>query len=79
VGINPDERGQVFEKFYRGRRTQKKPGTGLGLSIARAVIDAHGGTIAVSAGSAGGTIVTIEFPTSSGNEGEERYHADFSD
>lgn len=40
---------RLFDRFYRGdpARTQKSGGYGIGLSAARAVADAHGGTITV--------------------------------
>ena len=41
-GIPRDERGRVFERFWRGERT---PGTGLGLPIARQIAQAHGGEL----------------------------------
>lgn len=48
VGIPPEHRDQVFERFYQadddaGRR--RFGGLGLGLYISRAIIDAHGGRI----------------------------------
>lgn len=45
-GVPPDEVAAIFERFYRGRRTQDwTPGTGMGLSIARDVITAHRGRL----------------------------------
>jgi len=48
VGIPPEHRDHVFERFYQadgddGRR--RFGGLGLGLYISRAIIDAHGGRI----------------------------------
>jgi len=48
VGIPPEHRDNVFERFYQadgeaGRR--RFGGLGLGLYISRAIIDAHGGRI----------------------------------
>jgi two-component system sensor histidine kinase KdpD len=45
-GVPPDEVAAIFERFYRGRRTQEwSPGTGMGLSIARDIITAHRGRL----------------------------------
>lgn len=48
-GIDPTLRDELFERFSRADRSRARQtgGTGLGLSIVRAIVDAHGGTIAV--------------------------------
>jgi len=38
-------------------------GAGLGLSIARAIVEAHGGTIAAANGPPGGATFTVEIPS----------------
>ncbi|MBI3562386.1 MAG: sensor histidine kinase N-terminal domain-containing protein [Gammaproteobacteria bacterium] len=40
-GIAPEEREQVFERFYRGDNTQHITGSGLGLSIAQRIALIH--------------------------------------
>jgi two-component system sensor histidine kinase KdpD len=62
-GIPREERERVFEPFVRG---EGSTGTGLGLAIARAIVDAHGGTIQVADEPGGGAAIVIELP---GNDG----------
>jgi len=65
-GIPAAVRDRVFERFYRvdGDRNRRSGGAGLGLSLVRAVAEAHGGRVAVAANPRGGTVFTIELPTS---------------
>jgi PAS domain S-box-containing protein len=48
-GIPPEERAQLFDRFYRLASTAEQgiPGSGLGLAIARSVAEAHHGTIEI--------------------------------
>jgi signal transduction histidine kinase len=48
-GIAPEHVANVFERFYKvdSSRTSGSAGSGLGLSIAKAIVERHGGTIAV--------------------------------
>jgi signal transduction histidine kinase len=42
VGVPPQERARIFERFYRGDRSGQSPGHGLGLSIAEMIGNLHG-------------------------------------
>jgi signal transduction histidine kinase len=61
-GIAREDQGLIFEKFGRVRGTPAKPGTGLGLYIARAIAEAHGGTLEVSSTPGTGSTFTLELP-----------------
>jgi len=46
-GIPADERGLVFERFYRSTSARAMPGSGLGLAIVKQVVVKHGGMIRI--------------------------------
>ncbi|MBP7140458.1 MAG: HAMP domain-containing histidine kinase [Opitutaceae bacterium] len=53
-GVAEEEREAIFRRLYRSDTSRSQRGLGLGLSLARAMIQAHGGTINVSRSSQGG-------------------------
>jgi signal transduction histidine kinase len=64
IGIPADEQGQLFSRFFRASTATQHaiPGTGLGLAISRALVEQHGGTIAVESAVGKGTRVTVTIP-----------------
>lgn len=58
-GMEPDEVGRIFERFYR---SPDSPGSGLGLSIARDLVEAHGGAISATSAPGQGTTVRFTLP-----------------
>jgi two-component system, OmpR family, phosphate regulon sensor histidine kinase PhoR len=64
VGIPPEERPHVFDRFYRGERARalNVPGTGLGLAIVKEIVDLHGGQVALDARDPAGTRVEVRLP-----------------
>lgn len=61
-GIAESELSRVFERFYRGERTQSYVGIGLGLSIARTLAHWHGGSLTVRNDEQGGACFTLVLP-----------------
>jgi signal transduction histidine kinase len=64
IGIPAEEQGQLFSRFFRASTATQHaiPGTGLGLAISRALVEQHGGTIAVNSAAGQGTQVTVALP-----------------
>lgn len=64
IGIPPESRDLVFEKFTQldAGVERKYAGTGLGLSIARSLARAMGGDIVLTAGATGGAAFTVTLP-----------------
>ena len=67
IGIHAAELPHVFNRFYRTGQSRSRGigGTGLGLAITQAIVEAHGGTIAVTSDGLGqGITVTLRLPLS---------------
>ena len=63
IGIDSEEQGLIFERFYRaGRQAGVTPGTGMGLAISRAIVEAHGGTITLTSQVGQGSVFTVRLP-----------------
>ena len=64
IGLSPDDRELVFDRFYRVPGPSRPAGgSGIGLTIGRGLARAHHGTIeAASPGLGGGSIFTLALP-----------------
>lgn len=60
-GIHPEDLHHIFKRFYRSRFSKDTQGTGLGLPLAKAVIEAHNGTMEVDSVLGRGTVFVINF------------------
>ena len=62
-GVDDFERMLIFDKFYRGQgQRYRVQGTGMGLAIAKAIVEAHGGTIEVTSQAGHGSVFTFCLP-----------------
>ena len=60
-GIHPEDIHHIFKRFYRSRFSKDKQGIGLGLLLAKAIVEAHNGTIEVDSELGIGTTFTMNF------------------
>jgi len=58
-GVPISERELIFRRFWRKDR-RRTGGAGLGLAIVRRIVDAHGGSIAVTDGETGGATFSVQ-------------------
>lgn len=61
-GVPAIEREAIFRRLYRGDASRSQRGLGLGLSMVKAIVEAHGGTVAVDDAHGGGARFTIRLP-----------------
>ncbi len=67
IGIPPEHRERIFERFYRVDKSRSKElgGTGLGLSIVKHAARLHNAKIELQSTEGKGTTITVIFPKSS--------------
>jgi signal transduction histidine kinase len=63
IGIADEEKGRIFDKFYRvgSEDTRNTKGTGLGLYIVKEVLDKHQATIKVKDNRPAGSVFEVTF------------------
>jgi two-component system, OmpR family, sensor kinase len=63
-GIPAGQLGRIFDRFARSDpgRSRGRGGTGLGLAIAKAIVEAHGGSISVRSVLGEGSTFTLRLP-----------------
>lgn len=62
MGIQAELQEKVFARFYREDQARAHEGSGLGLNIAKAICDAHGGTLAIQSDPGAGTVLSVRLP-----------------
>jgi len=64
IGINPEHRTKIFDRFYRVDKARSRDlgGAGLGLSIVQWIVQIHGGVIAVESEPGQGSTFIVRLP-----------------
>src|SRR5262249_53748131 len=62
IGIPPEQRAAIFERFYRAHAADHRSGLGLGLYISRQIVEMHNGSIAVEFPPDAGTRFVVLLP-----------------
>ncbi|RIK56573.1 MAG: two-component sensor histidine kinase [Chloroflexi bacterium] len=71
-GIAPADLPFVFDRFYRGDKARRRvddSSSGLGLAIAKAIVEAHGGTLTVESTLGQGSAFTATLPIAPAPQG----------
>lgn len=61
-GIPAEEQGRIWDRLYRGDKSRSQKGLGLGLSLVKAIVGAHGGSVAVESRSGSGAEFIVTLP-----------------
>lgn len=64
LGIPPEQRARIFERFYQAHAQRHLSGLGLGLYLSQEIVTLHGGRVTVEFPSDGGTRFIVSLPTS---------------
>jgi len=62
IGIPPEHRARIFDRFVQVHAGAHYAGFGLGLYISREIVERHGGAIRAEFPADGGTRFVVELP-----------------
>lgn len=73
IGIRPEDRIHLFERFYKADRSRVRTegGNGLGLSIVKKIVDVHHGQIQVDSEKGKGTTITVILASNEDNKPDD--------
>jgi signal transduction histidine kinase/predicted hydrocarbon binding protein len=62
LGVPPEHRARIFDRYFQAHTARRLGGMGLGLYISRQIVELHGGAIDASFPDTGGTCISISIP-----------------
>jgi signal transduction histidine kinase len=62
IGIPEADQPRVWDRLYRGDASRRERGLGLGLSLVKAIVEAHGGRVALQSAPGQGSIFSVVLP-----------------
>ncbi len=62
MGIAPEEQHRIWQRLYRADKSRSQRGLGLGLNLVKAIVEAHGGRVAVHSVPDRGSIFEVRLP-----------------
>jgi signal transduction histidine kinase len=62
VGVPPEDRPRLFQRYQHAHGEDRSGGLGLGLFVSREIVERHGGTIEAEHPSDGGTRMIVTLP-----------------
>ena len=73
LGVDPEDRSRVFERFVRLSRPEgsTQRGSGLGLYISKALVEAQGGRIWIDGAPDQGAVFCFSLPVATGEGGKD--------
>ena len=72
IGIEPDNRERIFDRFYQvdNSATRRYGGTGMGLALAQKLVELHHGSIEVESKPGSGSTFTVLLQAGSSSSGD---------
>ena len=67
IGIPTEELPHIWNRLYRGDKSRSTRGLGLGLSLVKAIVEAHGGRVAVESAPGQGSRFEVRLPVGETN------------
>ena len=62
IGMKPEDKGNIFRRFYKCDESRNEEGFGLGLALSAKIVEKHKGRITVESEYGNGSIFTLYLP-----------------